>query len=136
MRPGVEARLRQVYLLQRTPGRFGRSLGKTTGWAHRASLKARSVETWAVWNTSAIDDAGLHIRVHGEPRLLEVDNVVICAGQVSRHELLDRIVGTGDAPHRRRAPGRGTGRQTGHRRRDPPRRTPLVTGYMESPVPV
>jgi 2,4-dienoyl-CoA reductase (NADPH2) len=94
MPPAVEPALRKVYLLQRTPGRFGRSLGKTTGWAHRASLKARGVETIASVEYERVDDAGLHIRVDGSPRLLAVDNVVICAGQESRNELLAGLVGS------------------------------------------
>ena len=33
-----------------------------------------------------VDDAGLHLTVDGEPRVLEVDHVVVCAGQESvRH---------------------------------------------------
>ena len=91
--PILEPSGRQVYLLQRTPGRFGKSLGKTTGWAHRASLKARGVETIAGVEYQRIDDAGLHLRVDGQARLLEVDNVVICAGQESRRELQAGLVG-------------------------------------------
>ena len=92
--PVPEKPLRQVYLLQRTAGRFGRSLGKTTGWAHRASLKAKGVETIGGVEYERIDDAGLHLRVEGEARLLEVDNVVICAGQESRRELEGELVGS------------------------------------------
>jgi 2,4-dienoyl-CoA reductase (NADPH2) len=87
MKPQVEAPAREIYLLQRTPSRPGRSLGKTTGWAHRASLKAHKVEMLGGVSYERIDDAGLHVQVHGEPRLLAVDNVVICAGQLSRREL-------------------------------------------------
>ena len=92
-RPQPEPAARQVWLLQRTPSRPGRTLGKTTGWAHRASLKAHGVEMWGGVAYECIDDAGLHVTVHGEPRLLEVDNVVICAGQVSRTELREGLVG-------------------------------------------
>ncbi|HEX4300247.1 MAG TPA: NADPH-dependent 2,4-dienoyl-CoA reductase [Gammaproteobacteria bacterium] len=92
-RPEPEPAARQVWLLQRTPARPGRTLGKTTGWAHRASLKAHGVEMWGGVGYERIDDAGLHLTVHGESRLLEVDNVVICAGQVSRTELKDGLVG-------------------------------------------
>jgi 2,4-dienoyl-CoA reductase (NADPH2) len=93
MRPQVEAPARQVWLLQRTPSRPGRTLGKTTGWAHRASLKAHRVEMLGGVGYERIDDAGLHITVHGETRLLDVDNVVICAGQSSRRELQAGLVG-------------------------------------------
>jgi 2,4-dienoyl-CoA reductase (NADPH2) len=34
-----------------------------------------------------IDDEGLHVMVGTEPKLLEVDNVIICAGQESLREL-------------------------------------------------
>jgi 2,4-dienoyl-CoA reductase (NADPH2) len=86
--PVIEPSPRQVWLLQRTPGRFGRSLGKTTGWSHRASLKAKGVVTLGGVSYERVDDAGLHIRVDGEPRLLPVDHVVLCAGQVSRRDLV------------------------------------------------
>jgi 2,4-dienoyl-CoA reductase (NADPH2) len=93
MKPEVEAPPRRVYLLQRTPARPGRTLGKTTGWAHRASLKAHKVEMLGGVSYERIDDAGLHVRVHDEPRLLEVDNVIICAGQSSRRDLATGLVG-------------------------------------------
>ncbi|MGE5624002.1 MAG: FAD-dependent oxidoreductase [Bacillota bacterium] len=85
--PAVEAPPRRVWLLQRKPGRFGTSLGKTTGWSHRAALKAKGVEMIGGVSYERIDEAGLHLRVDGTPHLLEVDSVVICAGQLSRSEL-------------------------------------------------
>ena len=72
---------RQVWLLQRSKGKVGDRLGKTTGWAHRLTLKKRGVEMWAEVEYLRVDDAGLHVRVKGVPRTLAVDNVVICAGQ-------------------------------------------------------
>ena len=94
MAPVTEPPPHRVVLLQRKPGRFGTSLGKTTGWAHRASLKAKGVETIGGVEYERIDDAGLHIRVDGQPRLLEVDSIVICAGQESRRELEAGLAGT------------------------------------------
>ena len=38
-----------------------------------------------------IDDEGLHLTVNGEPRVLDVDNVVICAGQDPLRELADAL---------------------------------------------
>ncbi|HSN18321.1 MAG TPA: FAD/NAD(P)-binding oxidoreductase, partial [Gammaproteobacteria bacterium] len=93
MKPHVEPPAREIYLLQRTPSRPGRTLGKTTGWAHRASLKAHKVEMLGGVDYLRIDDAGLHVTVHGEPRLLAVDNVVICAGQLSRRDLQTALEG-------------------------------------------
>lgn len=78
---------RKVYLLQRKNSRVGAGLGKTSGWVHRLTLQHREVEMIAGVEYDRIDDLGLHIRVNGEPRLLEVDHVVICAGQESLREL-------------------------------------------------
>ncbi|MFC5477592.1 FAD-dependent oxidoreductase [Massilia suwonensis] len=78
---------RQLYLLQRKSTRPGAGLGKTSGWVHRAALVRGGVQMLAGVQYDRIDDAGLHITVGGEQRLLEVDNVVICAGQESLDEL-------------------------------------------------
>lgn len=79
---------RQVWLLQRKTTRPGAGLGKTSGWVHRATLARNGVTMLAGVGYERIDDAGLHITVGGEARLLEVDNVVICAGQESLAELM------------------------------------------------
>lgn len=82
---------RVVYLLQRKSTRIGRGLGKTTGWIHRQTLKQKKVRMMAGVEYEKIDDAGLHIKVDGEAQLLEVDHVVICAGQESQNELADAL---------------------------------------------
>ena len=85
---------REVYLLQRTKGPQGKRLGKTSGWVHRASLKAKGVQQLSGVNYERIDDDGLHISFgpdRSDPRLLEVDNVVICAGQDSVRDLEDGL---------------------------------------------
>jgi 2,4-dienoyl-CoA reductase (NADPH2) len=79
---------REVWLLQRKSTRPGAGLGKTSGWVHRATLVRNGVQMLAGVQYERIDDAGLHITVGGEQRLLEVDNVVICAGQESLAELM------------------------------------------------
>ena len=93
---------REVYLLQRTKGPQGKRLGKTSGWVHRASLKAKGVQQLSGVNYERIDDDGLHISFgpnRSDPRLLEVDNVVICAGQESVRDLEDGLRGRGVDPH-------------------------------------
>ncbi|WP_290794008.1 FAD-dependent oxidoreductase [Halomonas sp.] len=90
---------RRVFLLQRKASKPGRGLGKTTGWVHRASLKHRGVETLAGCEYLGVDDAGLHLRVGGEPRLLEVDSVVVCAGQEPVRELLEPLRAAGLEVH-------------------------------------
>ena len=78
---------RQVYLLQRKQGRMGAGPGKTTGWVHRISLARHGVKMLAGVEYLRIDDAGLHVRVDGKPQVLEVDHVILCAGQESVQEL-------------------------------------------------
>ena len=77
----LSAPAREVYLLQRKDEALGKNLGKTSGWVHRAALKDKQVRMIGGAEYERIDDAGLHIRIKGEPRTLAVDHVVICAGQ-------------------------------------------------------
>jgi 2,4-dienoyl-CoA reductase (NADPH2) len=90
---------RQVYLLQRKSSKVGAGLGKTTGWVHRSALAARGVETLPGVTYERIDDAGLHITVAGKPRVLEVDDVVICAGQEPRRDLFEDLAAAGLPVH-------------------------------------
>lgn len=93
---------REVYLLQRKKETQGRNLGKTTGWVHRASLRAKGVHQLSGVNYERIDDSGLHISFgpdHSGRRLLKVDNVVICAGQESVRDLEDGLRARGITPH-------------------------------------
>ncbi|WP_105365269.1 NADPH-dependent 2,4-dienoyl-CoA reductase [Mycobacterium sp. ITM-2016-00316] len=93
---------REVFLLQRTKGAQGRGLGKTSGWVHRASLKAKGVQQLSGVNYERIDDDGLHISFGSDrtgARLLAVDNVVICAGQESVRGLDDELRARGITAH-------------------------------------
>jgi 2,4-dienoyl-CoA reductase (NADPH2) len=72
---------REVVMLQRGTGRPGKGLSMTTGWALKSTLKKHNVENLAGVSYERIDDAGLHIVVDGKPRTLEVDSIVVCAGQ-------------------------------------------------------
>ncbi|WP_435591992.1 FAD-dependent oxidoreductase [Nocardia sp. bgisy118] len=99
-RPSPAAR--DVVLLQRKTSSFGKDLGKTSGWVHRAALKAKGVEQIGGVNYERIDDSGLHISF-GEkrerPQLIPVDNVVVCAGQESVRELAEPLRAAGITPH-------------------------------------
>ena len=86
--PVPHAPARQVYLLQRKKSKVGSGLGKTTGWIHRTGLKNKQVQMLNSVEYLKIDDDGLHISVAGgEPQVLPVDTVIICAGQDPLREL-------------------------------------------------
>ncbi len=84
----TEAAQRQIYLLQRKKSKVGKNLGKTTGWIHRRDLQRKGVQMLAGCEYHRIDDAGLHLSIAGEPNVLAVDHIIICAGQEPRRELL------------------------------------------------
>lgn len=79
----VEYSAREIYLLQRKASSVGATLGKTTGWIHRTGLKNRNVKMIAGAQYEKIDDQGLHIQVGEKTTVLDVDHVIICAGQES-----------------------------------------------------
>ena len=87
MQPEEPASPREVWLLQRKAGKVGENLAKTTGWIRRTLLKRRGVTMIPGVVYERIDDDGLHIRVGGEPKLIAVDTIVVCAGQEPRRDL-------------------------------------------------
>jgi len=90
---------RQVYLLQRSDGKIGDRLNKTSGWVHRATLKMAKVEMIGGLSYERIDDRGLAIRSGDDVRVLEVDNIVICAGQEPNRALYDEAIAKGLKAH-------------------------------------
>jgi len=102
VKPKITPPARQIYLLQRKKTKHGAGLGKTTGWIHRSTLKMKQVEMLGGVNYESIDDRGILI-TFGEkrekPTLLEVDNIVLCAGQESLRDLHDPIAAAGVPVH-------------------------------------
>jgi 2,4-dienoyl-CoA reductase (NADPH2) len=86
---------RQLWLLQRKETKVGATLAKTTGWIRRTLLKRRGVKMVAGVEYEKIDDAGLHIKVDGVPQVINVDTIVICAGQEPRRELVEGLEAAG-----------------------------------------
>ena len=100
---GVQAKVhpspREIFMLKRSKGKFGGGLGKTTGWIHRTSLKNKKVQFINQVQYSKIDDEGLHYIQNGAQKVLTVDNVVICAGQLPFKELLEPLEAEGIKVH-------------------------------------
>jgi 2,4-dienoyl-CoA reductase (NADPH2) len=96
---GVKSRVassgREVTLMQRKADALGKTLGRTTGWTHRATLQRRGVRMVGGVDYVRVDDEGLHVRVGGEDRLFEVDTVIVCAGQESLRTLYDDLIALG-----------------------------------------
>ena len=99
--PTESAPKREVTMLQRKPGKFGRSLGKTTGWIHRSSLKRKGVRMIGGVSYRAINSEGVRIQLPDEhdDTLIEADTVVICAGQVPERTLAERLEALGRSSH-------------------------------------
>ncbi|MEQ1112802.1 NADPH-dependent 2,4-dienoyl-CoA reductase [Acinetobacter johnsonii] len=97
--PVLEQSDREIYLLQRKAKAVGASLGKTTGWIHRTGLKHRDVKMIAGASYDKIDDQGLHITVNDQSTVLEVDHVIICAGQESYTAMYDQLKADGKNVH-------------------------------------
>ena len=100
--PAAAPPARQIYLLQRKAAPLGKGLGKTTGWIHRAALKMKRVEMIGGVNYERIDERGLHLsfgEAREKPRLLEVDTVVLCAGQEPLRELAEPLRARGVPLH-------------------------------------
>lgn len=98
--PLIDEPLHQVYLLQRKNEKLGKRLGKTTGWIHRLGLKHKHVEMLSGVTYVRVDDQGLHITIDDMPRLLAVDTVVVCTGQVESCDLYAPLKQLGQSVHR------------------------------------
>ncbi len=99
VKPAPEPPARKVWLLQRTLGTPGKRLNKTTGWVHRATLKAKRVTMLGGVTYERFDDEGLHIVVDDSPQVLAVDHVVVCAGQEPNRALADALGTLGVTTH-------------------------------------
>ncbi len=95
IKPTLEPPLRELYLLQRKKTKPGAGLGKTTGWIHRSVLKKNGVKVMNGVEYLAISEKGLHIKHNNENITLEVDDIVVCAGQLSEKALATELENLG-----------------------------------------
>ena len=91
VKPNIPKPNRQITMFKRSKGKFGGNLGKTTGWIHRTNLKKMGVQFVGEVSYSKIDDDGLHYEQNGETKVLNVDNIIICAGQTPQKELYNAL---------------------------------------------
>jgi 2,4-dienoyl-CoA reductase (NADPH2) len=99
VKPVFDTSPREVFMFKRSKGKFGGDLGKTTGWIHRSTLKKKKVQFIGGVSYTKIDDKGLHYVQEEEAKILEVDNVVICAGQAPLKELYQPLLDAGKIVH-------------------------------------
>ncbi len=91
--PVSESTKRSVVMLQRGTKKPGARLGKSTGWIHRTKLTKRGVTALSGCTYEKIDEQGVHYSTNGEPHLLAVDTIVLCAGQESEQDLANSLNG-------------------------------------------
>ncbi|WP_284193621.1 NADPH-dependent 2,4-dienoyl-CoA reductase [Vibrio zhanjiangensis] len=90
---------KEVWVLQRRAGNVGKGPGKTTGWIHKRTLEKRGVHLLGGVSYDRIDEQGLHITCNEQSQLLEVDKVIICAGQESVRPFEQQWQEMGDKLH-------------------------------------
>jgi 2,4-dienoyl-CoA reductase (NADPH2) len=92
IKPEIHPAAREIFMFKRSKGKFGKNLGKTTGWIHRSTLKKKNVQFISEVAYTKIDDEGLHYIKDEKPQLLKVDHIVICAGQVPFKDLYQPLL--------------------------------------------
>jgi 2,4-dienoyl-CoA reductase (NADPH2) len=90
---------REIFMFKRSKGKFGGNLGKTTGWIHRSTLKKKKVQFIGEVSYTKIDDEGLHYTQNEEDKTLQVDHVVVCAGQTPFKELYQPLLDANKKVH-------------------------------------
>ena len=99
VKPDFHPSPREIFMFKRSAGKFGGNLGKTTGWIHRSTLKKKKVQFIGEVSYTKIDDKGLHYTQNEEAKILEVDNIVICAGQTPFKELYQPLLDVNKKVH-------------------------------------
>lgn len=99
VQPDFHPSPREIFMFKRSKGKFGGNLGKTTGWIHRSTLKKKKVQFIGEVSYTKIDDQGLHYIQNEKEIILDVDNVVICAGQMPFKELYQPLLDLGKKVH-------------------------------------
>ena len=99
VKPVFHSSKRTIFMFKRSKGKFGKNLGKTTGWIHRANLKKKGVQFINEVQYTKVDDQGLHYLQNGKSKVLDVDTIVICAGQTPLKRLFSALKNSGKNVH-------------------------------------
>lgn len=99
VKPEFHPSPREIFMFKRSKGKFGGNLGKTTGWIHRSTLKKKKVQFIGEVSYTKIDDHGLHYTKNEKLQILDVDNIIICAGQTPFKELYQPLLDLGKNVH-------------------------------------
>jgi 2,4-dienoyl-CoA reductase (NADPH2) len=99
IKPKFHSSPREIFMFKRSTGKFGGNLGKTTGWIHRSTLKKKKVQFIGEVSYTKIDEQGLHYIQNNEQKILDVDHIVICAGQTPYKELYQPLLDLGKKVH-------------------------------------
>jgi 2,4-dienoyl-CoA reductase (NADPH2) len=81
VKPTIPPTKRQVTMMQRKKGRFGKGLGPTTGWIHRAALKKHNVNQIGGVTYNHVEGGKLSYNIGAKQYTQEADTIVLCHGQ-------------------------------------------------------
>jgi 2,4-dienoyl-CoA reductase (NADPH2) len=85
--PAMARARHRITMMKRSTTPFGHTLGRTTGWVHRAELARHGVRMLKGVQYQRIDDDGVHVLIDGKESVVEADTVILCAGQTPRRQL-------------------------------------------------
>lgn len=90
----------KITMLKRSAGRFGATLGKTTGWVHKSIMDINKVDCIGGVTYEKIDDAGVHILdTDGERHCIPADTIILCTGQERNNSLEAELASSGLVAH-------------------------------------
>jgi 2,4-dienoyl-CoA reductase (NADPH2) len=90
---------REIFMLEVRDMKVGSDLSKTTGWIHRTVLQKRQVKMWGGVTFNKVESNRVDITHKGENSVLDVDTVIVCAGQKSHADLADELANSGVKVH-------------------------------------
>jgi len=88
-----------ITMLKRSHTPFGHTLGRTTGWVHRAELVRNGVRMLKGIEYRRIDATGVRVALDGAEVVVPAHTVIVCAGQESQRALAPALERRGRTAH-------------------------------------